>query len=500
MSTIQQRASVSLGHLFPAARLTQGAIVAHSVCTQADKVQPGDLFVGVLTADGDSHEDAVEAVKRGAVAVLTERLLPVKVPQCIVPDTREALGRVCQALAGNPCDQLRTIAVVGTRGKTVVSLLVAAMLEAAGEAVGVISSIGLSDSREQVVTPCSTPRAPKMANWLQRMTTAGCESAVVELSSRALAERRAAGMEFDAVIVTNLKRSEDQWHGTEENVRRANLRALEMLKPGGFAVFNADDVDSEEALQNVDLPVLTFGMIGEAQVTASVIERCSSEQTFLLQAGNESIPVRTAIIGDQHVMNCLAATAAGLAMGMDLSTIVRGLEAVKFIPGRLQRLECGQQFNVFVDNARSPEALAASLRSLRQAGTGRIICVMGCQGGKNKEQRPRIGHVLDRMTQLSIITSDDPRHEQPLQIAHDILDGHERPHLTHTLPNRTRAIEYALSQARPGDTVLIAGKGDRRTQRVGSGVQKHDDCEVARNWLYSQAEPVQTGPQLRIFR
>ena len=208
MSTIQQRASVSLGHLFPAARLTQGPILAQSVCTSADKVQPGDLFVGVLTADGDSHEDATLAVKNGAAAVLTERLLPVKVPQCIVPDTREALGRLCQALAGNPCDELRTIAVVGTRGKTVVSLLIASMLEAAGEAVGVISSIGLSDSREQIVTPTSTPRAPKLAHWLQRMTAAGCQSAVVELSSRALAERRAAGMEFDAVVVTNLKRSE----------------------------------------------------------------------------------------------------------------------------------------------------------------------------------------------------------------------------------------------------------------------------------------------------
>ncbi len=499
MSVTQQRASVSLGNLFPGARFTQGAIAARTVCTAADKCQPGDLFVGLLGSDGDSHDDAIEAVQRGAVAVLTERLLPVKVPQCIVPDTREALGRVCQALAGNPTDQLRTIAVVGTRGKTVTSLLIAAMLEAAGDAVGVISSIGLSDSVEQVITPTSTPRAPKLAHWLQRMTIAGCQSAVVELSSRALAERRAAGMEFDAVVVTNLKRSEQHWHGSEENVRRANLRALEMLKPGGFAVFNADDVESDQALANVDLPVLTFGLIGEAQVTASVIERSSSEQTFLLQAGNESIPVRTAIIGDQHVLNCLAATATGLALGMDLSTIVRGLEAVKFIPGRMQRIECGQPFSVIVDNARSPEALAASLRTLRQAGTGRIICVLGCPGGKHRDYRPRIGHVLDRCTQLSILTSDDPRHEQPLQIAHDILDGHERPHLTHTIPNRQKAIRFALESARPGDTVLIAGKGDSRVQRIGSGHEPHDDCEVARRWLYEQGTPVQSRPQLRIF-
>lgn len=499
MSTIHERASISLAHLFPAAQFTRGEIVAHSVCTSAEKCQPGDLFVGVLHADGDSHDDAWEAVKNGAIAVLCERILPVKVPQCIVPDTREALGRVCQALAGNPTDELRTIGVVGTRGKTVVSMLIAAMFEAAGEACGVISSIGLSDSREQVITPCSTPRAPKLANWLQRMTLAGAQSAVVELSSRALAERRASGMELDAVVMTNMKRSEQQWHGTEENVRRANLRALEMLKPGGFAVFSADDVDSEAEMNKLDLPVLTFGLFGDAQVTATVIERCPSEQTFLLQAGNESILVRTAMIGDHHVQNCLAAAATGLALGMDLSTIVRGLESVKFVPGRLQRIECGQSFSVFVDNARSPADLAMSLRTLRQAGTGRIICVMGCPGGKNKEDRPRIGHVLDRGTQLSIITSDDPRHEQPLQIAHDILDGHERPHLTHTIPNRTRAIEFALASARPGDTVLIAGKGDRRTQRIGSGVQPHDDCEVARRWLYAQATPVQTRPQLRVF-
>jgi UDP-N-acetylmuramoyl-L-alanyl-D-glutamate--2,6-diaminopimelate ligase len=499
MSTIHERASVSLGQLFPSARFTQGEIVANSVCTSAVKCQPGDLFVGVLQGDGDSHDEAWEAVQNGAVAVLTDRLLPVKVPQCIVPDTREALGRVCQALAGNPTDELRTIGVVGTRGKTIVSMLVASMLEAAGDAVGVISSIGLSDSREQIITPCSTPRAPKMANWLQRMTLAGCQSAVVELSSRALAERHAAGMELDAVVLTNLKRSEQHWHGTEANVRRANLRALEMLKPGGFAIFNADDVDSENELHKLDLPVLTFGMFGDAQVTANVIERCSSEQTFLLQAGNESIPVRTAMIGDHHVQNCLAAAATGLALGMDLPTIVRGLEAVKFVPGRLQRIECGQAFSVFVDNARSPAALATSLRSLRQAGTGRIICVMGCPGEKSREDRPRIGHVLDRGTQLAIITSDDPRHEQPLRIAHDILDGHERPHQTHTIPNRTKAIEFALASARPGDTVLIAGKGDRLTQRIGSGLQAHDDCGVARRWLYEQATPAQTRPQLRVF-
>jgi len=500
MSVTQQRASVSLGNLLPAARLTRGNIIVRAVCTAADRCQPGDLFVGVVTSEGDSHDDAAIALAKGAVGVLTERLLPLNVPQCIVEDTREALGRVCQALAGNPCDELRTIGVVGTRGKTVTTLLLASMLEAAGEAVGVVSSIGLSDSMEQVITPCSTPRAPKLANWLERMTIAGAQSAVVELSAKGLAERRAAGMEFDAVVLTNLKRSEQPWHGTEENFRRANLRALEMLKPGGFAVFNADDVDSEQALANVDLPVLTFGMIGEAQVTATVIERCPSEQTFLLQAGSESIPVRTAIIGNQHVQNCLAAAATGLAMGMDLATIVRGLEAVKFVPGRLQRIECGQNFNVFVDSARSPEALAASLRTLRQAGTGRIICVMGCEGGKNKELRPRIGHVLDRCTQLSIITSDDPRHEQPLQIAHDILDGHERPHLTHTIPNRKKAIQFALESARPGDTVIIAGKGDRCFQRVGSGKQQHDDCQVARDWLYAQGTPVQTRPQLRIFR
>lgn len=500
MSTIQQRASVSLGSLFPAAKFTKGAIDATAVCTAADRCQPGDLFVGVLTSDGDSHDDAVLAVKRGAAAVLTERLLPVLAPQCIVPDTREALGRLCQALAGHPTDELRTIGVVGTRGKTVTSLLVASMLEAAGEAVGVVSSIGLSDSREQVIQPCSTPRAPKLANWLQRMNHAGCQSAVVELSSRALAERRAAGMEFDSVVLTNLKRSENQWHGSEENVRRANLRALEQLKPGGFAVFNADDVDSEQELTKLDLPMLSFGMISEAQVTATVLERSPSEQTFLLRAGNETIPVRTAMIGDQHVQNCLAAAATGLALGIDLTTIVRGLEAVKFVPGRLQRIECGQPFNVFVDSARTPDALATSLRSLRQAGSGRIICVMGCPGGKNREQRPRIGHVLDRCTQLSILTSDDPRHEQPLQIAHDILDGHERPHLTHTLPNRARAIRFALESARPGDTVLIAGKGDRRVQRVGSGVEAHDDCEVARQWLYEQGTPVQARPQLNIFR
>ena len=492
-STHDRIRGVSLRELLPKAKFLGGPdIRVTSVCSDAARCRPGDLYVALLTSEDDGHDHVHKAIRRGATAVLCERLVAASVPMCFVPNTHSALGRVCQKLAGSPSDSLRMIGVTGSNGKTVTSILVASILAAAQQRVGVLSSIGYSDGGETAAAPVTTPSPPELADWLARMNANGCENAVVEVSSEGLAQHRTAGVQFDAAILTNIRRDHVDEHGSAANYRRMKFRLLRQLKPHGFAVLNADDPGSQSLLAKIDRPVLTFGMNSSAEVMATVLERHSSEQTFLLTAGNESIPVCTRMIGDHHVYNCLAAAALGLVLGLDLTTVARGLEQVEYVPGRLERIECGQSFSVFVDHARTPDSLAASLKAVRQTTRGRVICAFGAEGETLKERRAELGHVVERAAHRCVITNQNPRHDEPLQIAHDILDGFSNPEKAHILPDRAEAIYWALSKARPGDAVVIAGKGDEDFQTLGSHRYAWDDRAIVRDWLYTRAADDET--------
>lgn len=478
---------VSVREVLPSARLLGGDdVIANRCSIDARHCRPGDLYFALTLTDRDGHDDVDVAIERGASAVVTERLLPIDVPQFIVRDSREALGRVCQAIAGNPTEKLQTIAVTGTQGKTVTSLLIAAVLEAARQTSGVLSTIGYSDGMEQVEATTTTPHAPETATWLQRMTLAGCKNAIVEVSRQALAERRLAAAQFDAAVLTNLRPSQTDSFNTLVGERQLYGRLLKQLKSSGFAVANADDANVQAMIAKLDCPVMTYSLRGEGEINATILERLPSEQTFLLHAGNETMPIRTEMIGDHHVLNCLAAAAVGLVLGLKLPTIARGLESQRYMPGRLERIECGQPFSVYVDYARTPEMLTASLKSVRQVTRGRVWCVAGAEGDRNKQLRPQLGRVLEKLADNIIITSDNPRGEEPLQIAHEILDGMSDAGAPRLMPTRAKAIAWALSHAAPGDSVVIAGKGDENFQIVGRKRQQHDDRDIARRWLYEE--------------
>jgi UDP-N-acetylmuramoyl-L-alanyl-D-glutamate--2,6-diaminopimelate ligase len=232
----------------------------------------------------------------------------------------------------------------------------------------------------------------------------------------------------------------------------------------------------------------------DADVTAQVLERSICEQTFLLTAGNEAVPVRTRMIGDHHVSNCLAAAAVGLSLGIDLPAIVRGLEAVDRVPGRMERLECGQPFGVFVDAAATPETLSLAIKSVRLVTRGRLLVVAAPRPDEAPERSALLGRVLERGAGAPIITSHGPGPRQSLDFAHDVLDGFERPGKARIIGNRAEAIRFALSQARPGDCVLITG----RDHGLGGQASDFDDREIACEWLYSQNAPP-CSPRLRIF-
>ncbi len=478
---------VSLRRLLPLARFigAEDISVQRCVC-DSRRLRSGDLFAALPGAHLDGAQFAADAVRDGAIGVLSHCPLPeLNVPVCVVPNVHEAFGRLSQALAGNPTQALKVIGITGTNGKTTTACLIGRMLAQNGYRVGMLGTLGYYDGKECDDAPWTTPPAEVAARYFARMAENECTHAVVELSSHALDQYRLAGVELDALCVTNVQRDHLDYHQTIDQYRQTKSKALDYLKPEGVAVINADDPVSSEYLDLIDGPALTVGIDAAAELQASIIDRHVSEQTFLLFAGSDTVPVRTRMIGRHHVSNCLASAAVGLAAGLPLVNVVRSLESVEYVPGRLQRIECGQPFSVFVDFAHTPDALAGTLQSLREVIDGRLICVFGAGGDRDWEKRPLLGREAEAGADRLIITSDNPRSEDPQAIIGDILEGLEAPAGAKVLADRTEAIHEALAMAEPGDCVLLAGKGHEAFQVVGDDRIELDDYEVATEWLYT---------------
>ena len=489
---------LSLRRLLPGAELHGADDVRLEGCAcDSRRVEPGDMFAALAGSRHDGRDFIAEAVARGCAAVLSERPLPeLSLPVCTVPNARDAYGRICQALAGNPGHDLKLIGITGTNGKTTTSCLVASILTTAGHRVGLLGTLGYLDGKRIEQATLTTPPAHELAEWLARMVRNDCSHAVIEVSSHALDQSRVAGVRFDAACVTNVTRDHLDYHLTPPRYRLAKSKLFDHLSGEGFAVINADDPTSAGFLRQIDGPVLTVGIRSAAEITAQPLRRQVSEQTFLLSAGSDTIPVRTEMIGTHHVYNCMLAAAVGLTYGIDLPTVVRGLEAAGHVPGRLERIECGQPFSVFVDFAHTADALAGCLRTLRGLVQRRLICVFGAGGDRDREKRPLMGRAVEAAADLAVVTSDNPRTEDPQAIIRDVLSGFRRPDGAEVVPDRYEAICRALAAAQPGDCVLIAGKGHESYQIIGEDHIPLDDREIARQWLY-QVQPyaeVSGGP------
>ncbi|HEX2473694.1 MAG TPA: UDP-N-acetylmuramyl-tripeptide synthetase [Lacipirellulaceae bacterium] len=434
---------------------------ASSCTSDGRQVQKGDVFVALVEADRDGHEDAFEAAQRGAAAIICERPVPVfDVPQCIVADSRAAYGRLCQALVGNPSRQLKVIGVTGTHGKTTVARLLSSIFRRVGASFGALDSFGYMDGCDDYPTTDARLTPPALARSLAEMVAAGATHAVVELSSRELSAQVPAGVTLDAVCLTQVGRKNLEWHGSLENYRLAKRRVFDYLQPGGIAIMNADDPVSMGILGNLDFASLTYGLREYAEIVAEIVEQRINEQTFVITAGDESVGVRTPIIGDHHVSNCLAATAVALAYGVKLSDVARGLEAVDQLPGRMERIMCGQDFAVLVDAANSADALRVCLRAARRATSGRLLCVFGTQDNFDEGQLRATGRVIGAMSDAAVITTSgriDGNHRACIAIHSGLADRRK----ARVILDRNEAIAWALSEAKTGDTVLVAGMGER---------------------------------------
>jgi UDP-N-acetylmuramoyl-L-alanyl-D-glutamate--2,6-diaminopimelate ligase len=476
----------SLRTLVPDAQFFGADDIGISGCTcNWRQVRPGDLFVALDAAQHGAYDFVSELISRGCAGILSDRPLPeLNIPTCVVPNAREAFGLICQALAGNPSDKLKIIGVTGANGKTTASCLIAGVLSHASHKVGLLSTLGYFDGDDVEYAPQATPPADRLATLLARMVRNGCSHAVMEVSDLALEQSLVSGVLYDAACVTNVTRDHLNDNITHKDYRPASSRLFDQLRGEAIVILNADDPLSAGYLRQVDGPALTYGINSSAEIMGMPIEQCPSEQTFLITAGSDTVPVRTQMIGRHHIYNCLLATAVGLAYGVELPQIVRTLEAAKHVPGRLQRIECGQPFSVFVDFAHTPDALAGCLQALRGVTRGRLICVFGDGSDGDEAKRPLMGHAVEQGADVAIVTSGNPPGDDPMAIIQDLLSGFEHPERVKTITQRRAAIHRALSQAQIGDCVLIAGKGYETCQIDDEENLEPDDHQIACDWLY----------------
>jgi len=458
----------------------------HATSCTADwrTVRPGDVYIAITGDNADGHDHAAEAVARGASAVICERPLPVfQVPQCIVADSRIAYGQLCQALMGNPSRQLRVIGVTGTHGKTTVARLLSAILREAGATVGTLDSFGYWDGYEDREPLDGPLTPPELARSLAEMVAIGATHAVVEISSRDLVQHTLAGVTLDAACVTQVASHHLNLHGSLKNYRLAKRRIFDYLHPDAIAILNADDPVSVDMLCDLNRPVLTFGMRDSSEISAELVERFVNEQTFLLSAGDHSVGVRTEIIGDHHIYNCLAAATAALAYGAELTTIARGLESVDRLPGRMERVMGGQDFAVVVDAADSPEAIRNCLRAARTVTSGRLICVFGANCYSDASESIAIGRVIGTIADVAAVTNGCPAELGSHRTCLEVRSGFTDLAKVRVILDRQEAIQWALTEAQAGDTVVVAGMGEQPHSPLGSEGALVNDREIIRQAL-----------------
>jgi UDP-N-acetylmuramoyl-L-alanyl-D-glutamate--2,6-diaminopimelate ligase len=457
------------------------------------KVMPGNLFVAVPGLREDGRRYVQDALERGATAVVLEGadVLAGRVTgRVIVPSSREALARMADAYFGHPSRALTVVGITGTNGKTTTALLVEALLRQGGRTTGLIGTIQYRIGPEARPAGQTTPEALELQSLLAEMAERGVTGVAMEVSSHALALHRVDGVEFDVAVFTNLTQDHLDFHGTFDSYRAAKARLFSLLaagsKPRRNAVINADDPAGRSMVAGLGLPTLTFGLRSGAAVRPRRFESSMAGIRMDVETPRGALEISSPLVGEHNVMNLLGATAVGLVLDMRMDAVAGALASVAAVPGRFERVEAGQPFLVAVDYAHTPDALERVLATARRlvAPGARLAVVFGCGGDRDRGKRPLMGGIAARLADRIFVTSDNPRSERPEDIIAEIvagipaagagLDRHD------TIADRKAAIRSALTWARAGDVVVIAGKGHETYQIIGSRTLPFDDREVAR--------------------
>ena len=453
-----------------------------SVEYDSRKVVPGSLFCCMRGEVTDGHRYAGKAVESGAAALICEHALEADVPQLIVPDAREGMALASACFFGHPERRMRLLAVTGTNGKTSTTYMFKSAAERAGHKVGLIGTIQNLIGDEPVYTERTTPESRDLYALLKRMADAGTDTVIMEVSSHALAQQRVAGLRFAASVFTNLTQDHLDYHKTFESYRDAKKK---LFFHSDRAILNTDDEASAYMAAGLSCPVESFGLSPENTYSASDIDVTPHGASFTLHTPDGDAPVSLQISGLFSVYNALGTAALCRAAGISLADTAAGLSALPVVSGRLEQVRVGElPFTVYVDYAHTPDALVNVLKSARSFTKGRLICLFGCGGDRDHGKRPLMGEAAGTYSDYAVLTTDNPRSEDPMDIILMAEPGLKKTGTPYTLiVDRREAIGAAIDMAQPGDVVMIAGKGHETYQEV-MGVRRHfDDKEVAAEYL-----------------
>src|SRR5438067_12550102 len=461
-----------------------------SIAYDSRRVQRNGLFVALRGEKADGHEFIGAAIEKGASVIVTEREEQHPRVTCLlVENTRNALADLSANFYGHPARKLRLAAVTGTNGKTTTTFLIKHICEKAGLRCGLIGTVRYEIGERILPAIRTTPESLDLQELLAQIANAGCKAAAMEVSSHALAQERTRGLQWNVAVFTNLTQDHLDFHGTMENYFDSKIKLFTQLadqpkKRNPVAVVNIDDRYGEQLLGKIDkkIPIVTYGMGARADFRASNYRMEFGGTSFQLDARGKSYFVRVPLIGRFNVANSLAALAAANALGVTLRAAVLSLGKTPQVPGRLEAVPAKRQFQIYVDYAHTPDALLNVLKTLRELEPRRLIVVFGCGCDRDRQKRPLMGSIVDQNADYAIITSDNPRKEDPEAIIAEVEKGFRGNH-HEKVADRTAAIARAIEIAQPRDVVLIAGKGHENYQEFLDHTVPFDDIQVARRAL-----------------
>ncbi len=455
------------------------------------RVTPGMVFVAIPGEHTDGHDHISSAIDRGATAIICERngLVFPQVARIKVPDARAALARAAAAFYQHPAAKLKVIGVTGTNGKTTVAFMIKQILEAAGLKTGLLGTVRYEIGDRMIPAHRTTPEALELQQMLAQMVRADCQACVMEVSSHALDQQRVGGIQFDVALFTNLTQDHLDYHRTMGHYFQAKKKLFTPPylegKPGA-AVINVDDAYGRRLARETSVQAkLSYGLSKTAMLRATDLKLGREQTRFNIQSPDHRFNVTLPLIGRHNVYNALAATGAALVLKLDPAAILGALNTMRPVPGRLESISLGQPFGVFVDYAHTDDALRNVLQTLSEITPRRLLVAFGCGGSRDKGKRAKMGKVAARLADWTWITSDNPRKETPAAIARQIETGYRAVRKDHYRVelDRRRAIEEIIRTAKPGDVVLLAGKGHEACQEFEDTVVPFDDRVYARETL-----------------
>ena len=464
-----------------------------SISEDTRTLRPGALFAALTGEKTDGHQYIRQAVELGAAAVLCRVPPPEPGPWLTAEDTRLAYALICANWFGRPGDSMTLAAVTGTNGKTTTTQLLKELLEGVlGTKVGLIGTNRNLIGGEELPAHRTTPGSYELQALLRRMADAGCTHVVMEASSHALVQHRTAGLTFDVGEFTNLTQDHLDYHRTMEEYRRAKGLLFDQCRR---AVLNLDDEAGRWYEKRIPCPAFTYSENrAQADLTARNIRLFPGHVEFEALTLGELVRIHLPIPGGFSIYNALAALAAGLCLGLALPDMARVMRTVHGVKGRVEVVPVPRAYTVLIDYAHSPNALENILTTARDFTAGRLICLFGCGGDRDRAKRPIMGAVARELADLTVVTSDNPRTERPEAIISDILAGMgESREGIHVEPDRRRAIGWALAQGQPGDVIVLAGKGHETYQEIDGVQYPMDEREIVADWFRQESRQDRTG-------